>query len=554
MKKTISLVSALTVALATGTAKADFTFGTPTNLGPLVNKASHDEVPSISADGLTLYFNSNRSGGSGTFDIWMTARPTTSDPWGEPVNLGATVNGPDWDQAPCISPDGLTLYFTSTRSGGWDWDLWVTTRATTDGLWGTPVNLGPIVNSTMAEFGTTILPDGLSLIFASERAGGLGGDDLYMTSRASIADSWGAPVNLGSTVNSPANEGGPSISADGRILFFSGYAYGPYRPGGYGRADIWVTTRATISDTWGTPVNLGPPINTSHFDFFPNISADGSTLFFMSDRPGGYGNWDLWQAPILPVVDFNGDGIVDLKDFSRLAQYWGQNRRSVDMGPTPLGDGTVDIQDVAALAEYWLEDFRVIAHWKFDETAGGIARDSAGDKDGTLHGDPVWQPTGGKVAGALQLDGINDYVSTAFSLNPKDEPFSVFVWIKTDSAGQAIISQTDGTTGFGSAWLCTDPSHGRLMSRLMEVPFGPLESESVITDGHWHHIGLVYDLDATRRHLYVDGVEVAQDADFVGWIASDGGLYFGAAKDLDPASFFSGLIDDIRIYDRAIVP
>ena len=82
----------------------------------------------------------------------------------------------------------------------------------------------------------------------------------------------------------------------------------------------------------------------------------------------------------------------------------------------------------------------------------------------------------------------------------------------------------------------------------MEHPHGQLESEFVVTDGQWHHVGLVYDLDGLQRHLYADGVEVASDTDMVGPVASSGGLYFGAGKHLDVGSFFSGLIDDIRIY------
>jgi hypothetical protein len=86
----------------------------------------------------------------------------------------------------------------------------------------------------------------------------------------------------------------------------------------------------------------------------------------------------------------------------------------------------------------------------------------------------------------------------------------------------------------------------------MHPPFDPLLSESVITDGQWHHIGLVYDFVGLYRYLYVDGVEVAKDTDFVGGVGSDGGLYFGAGKMLDASSFFSGLIDDVRIYDEVL--
>jgi hypothetical protein len=86
----------------------------------------------------------------------------------------------------------------------------------------------------------------------------------------------------------------------------------------------------------------------------------------------------------------------------------------------------------------------------------------------------------------------------------------------------------------------------------MHPPFDPLLSEIVITDGQWHHVGLVYDFDGLHRHLYVDGAEVAKDTDPVGGVGSNGGLYFGAGPSLDPATFFSGLIDDVRIYDEVL--
>ncbi len=154
------------------------------------------------------------------------------------------------------------------------------------------------------------------------------------------------------------------------------------------------------------------------------------------------------------------------------------------------------------------------------------------------------------VGGALQLDGIDDYVSTPFVLNPADGAFSVLAWIKGGEPGQVIISQT---RGFGGTWLGTDSSEGKLMTGLSDVLYGALESESVITDGQWHRVGLVYDL-ASHRHLYVDGVEVAVDSGKVVGLSSNGGLHVGAAKDLDPGTFWSGLIDDVRIYNRAVIP
>ena len=335
-----------------GSAKADFTFGTPTNLGPIVNSSYMDAVPCISLDGLTLYFGSQRPGGFGSDDIWVATRETTNDEWGTPVNLGSPVNNssPDWGQS--LSADGLSLYFNSNRSGGFGRnDLWITTRPTKEDPWGTPVNLGSTVNTSYRESQPSISADDLSLFFESQRPGGYGGYDLWVTTRETTEDDWATPVNLGPTINSSDSDSWPSFSTDGRVFFFISN-----RPGGSGNYDLYITSRATTDDDWGTPVNLGPSVNSSYVDSSPSISADGSTLYFTSKRPGGFGEHDIWEVPILPVVDFNGDGIVDAADMCIMIDYWGTDEPSCDIGPTPLGDGIVDVQDLIVLAEHLFEE------------------------------------------------------------------------------------------------------------------------------------------------------------------------------------------------------
>ncbi|MGB2863259.1 MAG: LamG-like jellyroll fold domain-containing protein [Sedimentisphaerales bacterium] len=550
------------VVLSSGSAKADFIFGEPVNLGPTVNSSMQDGGASLSADGLSLFYDS-RPGGEG-WGICVSTRETLDDDWGEHMNLGPAVNQPvnapslcEWD--PSISADGLELFFSRGYLMGTRHDLFVTTRETTDGEWCTAVSLGETVNSSdedIVDNCPCISADGLSLYFNSDRAGGQGGNDLYVTTRPSRNDAWSAPVNLGPTINSSSADIAPSITSDGLTLIFSSK-----RPGKYSNPwDLWITRRRTTSDPWGEPINLGPFINTDDVDY-ADISPDGTTLYLTCwNRSRGYGLYDIWQASIIPVVDFNGDAIVDVKDVAILTDHWGENYPLCDIGPMPLGDGIVDVQDLIVLTEY-IEpiDHTLIAHWALDELEGDFAEDSAvGDDDAVVIGGPAWQPDGGKVGGALQFDGIDDYVSTPFVLNPGDVSFSVFVWIKSSASGQFIISQADSpedpTYGPGSNWLGTDQSSGRLISGLMGAYFGPLESDFVVTDDQWHHVGLVYDRDSMHRHLYVDGVEVAADTDTVPVFRCDGSLYIGAGKDLEPESFYSGLIDDVRIYNRVVSP
>jgi hypothetical protein len=199
----------------------------------------------------------------------------------------------------------------------------------------------------------------------------------------------------------------------------------------------------------------------------------------------------------------------------------------------------------------------LVTYWKLDEAEGDIAEDTAGDNDGIVYGDAFWQPEGGVKAGALQFDGVEDYISTDFVLNPADGPLSVFAWIKDIAPGQVVISQTDGT-GSGETWLGTEPVSGKLMTGLVPPPVGrfipqPLVSESVITDEQWHNVGFVW--DGTHRSLYVDGIEVTKDATAQAALKpATGGLYIGSGKNLEAGTLFSGLIDDIRIYNRVVSP
>ena len=149
------------IVLGGGNAKADFTFGEPTNLGPTVNSSAGESQPYILADGLALYFQSTRPGGYGDKDLWVTTRETIDDPWEEPMNLGPAVNSSYKEGGPSISFDGLTLYFNSDRPGGYGGnDIWITTREMTDNPWREPVNLGPTFNSSANDAGSHISADG----------------------------------------------------------------------------------------------------------------------------------------------------------------------------------------------------------------------------------------------------------------------------------------------------------------------------------------------------------------------------------------------------------
>ena len=538
-KKTISLILVLALALFVETASADYTFGTPTNIPGLYSFSS----PSVSTDGLSLYVDSEQSGGYGRYDIFVFTRGTIHEDWSGPVNAGRPINSSLADGNPDISADGLTLFFNSRRTAGGHGgqDIWLTTRATTDEPWSEPVNLGPTINGPYYDGHPSVSTDGLSLFFMSERPdGGQGGRDIWLPPRETPGAPWAEPVNLGPIVNSPSRDSGPDISSDGLKLFFDSE-----RPGGYGRGDIWVTSRATTDDPWGEPVNLGPIVNTSSTssnDLTAGISADGSILYFCSNRSGDY---ETWQVSVEPVVDFNGDYRVDIQDLTDLIEHWGQNEPAHDMGPTPLGDGMIDAADLEVLMTHWGQDANFIAHWELDETGGDVAYDSIADSDAVVMGEALWQREGGQIEGALQFDGVSSYLSAPFILDPVQQPFSVFAWIKGGQPGQTIISQQ----GAFGAWLSVD-SVGALATSLT-FPLPPVTSDFVVTDDHWHHIGLVS--DGAGMSLYVDDVEVAR-SDTSPIMPATGDLQIGAGKNLEAGAFWAGMIDDVRIYNRVVVP
>jgi N-acetylneuraminic acid mutarotase len=290
-------------------------------------------------------------------------------------------------------------------------------------------------------------------------------------------------------------------------------------------------------------------------------SVVGGKIYAIGGNNAGHGAvmstvYEYDATPPL-VVDFNGDGIVDSADVCIMVDHWYTDYPLCDIAPRPFGDGMVDVQDLTQLAEYLFQEVNdptLIAHWALDETEGIIAADSVsenGYSDGIVMGDPLWQPADGEVNGAIQLDGVDDYIMATPVLNPADGPFSVLAWIRGGAPGQVVLSEVGGAN-----WLSADPSEGKLMTELVPPRVGwvvpqPLVSETIITDGNWHRIGFVW--DGEHRTLYVDGVIAAEDTQ-ANLEGSNNGLYIGTGKDMTHGTYFSGLIDDVRIYNRVVSP
>jgi hypothetical protein len=152
-------------------------------------------------------------------------------------------------------------------------------------------------------------------------------------------------------VNSPYLEVCPSLSPDGLVLLFTDGA--SPRPGGYGSADMWMTRRASVADPWQTPVNLGPKVNGPDVDNPPRFSPDGRRIYFFSGVNEDPTTWNNYQAPIIPIIDFNADEVLDVADLALLIDNWGTDNTLYDIGPYAWGDGKVDIEDLKAFIAEW---------------------------------------------------------------------------------------------------------------------------------------------------------------------------------------------------------
>jgi WD40 repeat protein len=264
----------------------------PVNLGA-VNSTFADAGPAISKNGLSLYFHSERPGSLGSTDLWVSQRASQDEQWGPPVNVGTAVNTPFTEAVAALSRDEHWLFFGSDRPGGSGGvDIWASYRQHVHDPfdWQPAVNLGTGVNSSAAEGAMTYFENeggGAQLFFQSARSGGIGATDIYVSEQ--FPNGTFGPAILVPELSSLGLDQHPSIRFDGLEMFlFSD------RPGGFGAVDLWVSTRATIHDVWSTPTNLGAIVNSAAGDFQPYIAADRETLYFGSIRPGGLGSQDIW--------------------------------------------------------------------------------------------------------------------------------------------------------------------------------------------------------------------------------------------------------------------
>ena len=272
----------------------------PLNLGENVNTPFEEYLPYLTADEQTIFFTTRRPGCTGGYSAEY--RGYTEDfyysvlkdgEWQPAENLGPPVNTEQNEGAASFSPDGQLVYFTACqRKGGMgDCDIYV---ARLNGMeWEQPRNLGPVVNSAAWESQPSISNDGKTLYFASSRKGGLGGQDIWFTTMEN--GRWTEPRNLGPEVNTEGNEMSPFLHADGKTLYFATDG----RPG-FGGLDLFLTKNQ--EGAWSEPLNLGYPLNTTANEGNIFVNAKGDVGYVNSTREGGLGRGDIYSFKMDPKI------------------------------------------------------------------------------------------------------------------------------------------------------------------------------------------------------------------------------------------------------------
>lgn len=277
----------------------------PVNLDSNINTSRDEYFPGITADEQTFIFTrllvkggdekANKKTVQNPYllneDFYMSKKNKQQN-WLPSFNIGEPVNTPDNEGAVTISADGQYLFFTAcNREGGYgSCDIYFSFL---DGdTWTKPRNIGAPVNTNAWESQPSLSYDGKTLYFSSNRPGGQGDMDLWMTKFEN--GKWSNPVNLGDKINTPASEQSPYIHKDDNTLYFSSNGHI-----GMGDLDLYMATKQP-DGSWDYPKNLGYPINSNQDELALTISGNGIDAYYASEMPGGKGGLDIYRFE-LPV-------------------------------------------------------------------------------------------------------------------------------------------------------------------------------------------------------------------------------------------------------------
>ncbi|NSW45736.1 MAG: PD40 domain-containing protein [Bacteroidales bacterium] len=292
------------------------------NLGPVINSEYDEHSPTLTSDENTLIFTSRRKGSTGGMktddgryfeDIYVSKK--VNDHWEIPEKISPNINTDMHEASICVSADGQELYIYKDDFG--IGNIYASIKDSL-GNWTKPVKLEPQISSSANETHATISADKNILIFSSDRSGGYGGKDLYMSVRLPNGE-WSYAKNLGNIINTPYDEEGPFLLPDGYTLYFS--SKGHHTLGGY---DLFYS-ELKEDGIWSEPKNLGYPINSTEDDVYYHLSADEKRAYFSSIRDDSYGGKDIYVMNLLSLpersaavikgkVFFEGKDSIPVKD------------------------------------------------------------------------------------------------------------------------------------------------------------------------------------------------------------------------------------------------
>ena len=258
-------------------------FGAPTVV-PNIN-SSAGELGAVVADARTIYWASQRAG---TYDLYLATRTSQASSFTNPTPI-IGVNGTGTELMPSLSSDGLTMYYVFAAAGGGNGDIYATKRVDVASAFslGTAVAQINLASDDGDPFVTT---DSANLYFVSNRAGGVGSFDIYMAVERSDG-SFDLPQPV-SELNTAELESHPVLTADGLTIYWSSSRTDG---GAQGQTDIWTATRVSKSERFGSPVRV-PELNSDYEDAPTWIAPDGCRIYLQTNRPGGLGDWDIWEA------------------------------------------------------------------------------------------------------------------------------------------------------------------------------------------------------------------------------------------------------------------
>jgi outer membrane protein OmpA-like peptidoglycan-associated protein len=256
---------------------------TPKNIS-IVNTIDNEYFPGTSADDQMLIYTRLVSGQQEDFFYSLKQK---DGKWGKPENMGSPINTGENEGTISLSPDGQYVFFTGCNrlDGVGSCDIYFS--ALDGNTWKAPRNLGLPINSRSWESQPSLSFDGKTIYFTSDRPGGFGGMDIWVSQYSK--GKWTVPQNMGPEINTPGNEQCPYIAKDDQTLYLNSDGHV-----GMGGVDLFVA-RKNADGRWGKPENLGYPINTFADEICLVIGADGKNAFYVSKRPGGAGGLDLYE-------------------------------------------------------------------------------------------------------------------------------------------------------------------------------------------------------------------------------------------------------------------